>query len=425
MRPALPVPGSGPFCLRPRESSQPDRTPWVPGTWRVRVPEKSLVEGSSRHGVPPRGQSRGPSRSIIPVTRPSLPPLKEYESLLPRLWSTGVVTNGGPYVGELERRVARYLPARNVVAVSNGTVAIQLALRAVGGSKGAVITAPFTYAATTTALVWQGFTPRFVDIDRETFVMDHHLLADRIDRDVVGILPVQVFGNTAGSRELAAVAKEKGRWTVFDSAHCFGVRISQGSLFDLGDASTLSFHATKSFHTFEGGAVVSRSRAIARRVELLRTFGLRSTGDVFEPGINGKLSEPHAAMGLVNLRYVDRWIRAREVRVRLYRDLLSPLPGIEFQRLGPSRHNHIYMPILLATRRQRDRVDRHLYRNGIRTRVYYPVAANRFGFVPRALHRQCPVAQEISGRVLCLPLYHELPLGWVRRIVDRVREALT
>ena len=374
--------------------------------------------------MPSQGQRRGPSRSIIPVTRPSFPPLAEYESFLPRLWSTGVVTNGGPYVGELERRVARYLPARNVVAVSNGTVAIQLALRAVGGSKGVVITTPFTYAATTTALVWQGFTPRFVDIDRETFVMDRHLLADHTGSEVVGILPVQVFGNTAGSRELAAVAKERGWWTVFDAAHCFGVRISRGSLFDLGDASTLSFHATKSFHTFEGGAVVSPSRAVARRVELLRTFGLRPTGNVFEPGINGKLSEPHAAMGLANLRHVDQWIRAREVRVRLYRDLLSTVRGIEFQRLESRRHNHIYMPILLRTRRDRDRICRHLYQNGIRTRVYYPVAANRFGFVPRALHRECPVAHEISGRVLCLPLYHELPLESVRRIVDRVREAI-
>ena len=372
----------------------------------------------------PQRQRRGPSRSIIPVTRPSFPPLSEYESFLPRLWSTGVVTNGGPYVRELERRIARYLPARNVAAVSNGTVAIQLALRAVGGSKGVVITTPFTYAATTTALVWQGFTPQFVDIDRETFVMDHHLVADRVDRDVVGLLPVQVFGNTAGSRELAALAKERGWWTVFDSAHCFGVRTSRGSLFDLGDASTLSFHATKSFHTFEGGAVVTPIRAVARRVELLRAFGLRPTGDVSEPGINGKLSEPHAAMGLVNLRYVDRWIRAREARVRLYRDLLSSLPGIEFQRLESARHNHIYMPVLFATKRQRDRVYRHLYRSGIRTRVYYPVAANRFGFVPRALRRACPVAHEISGRVLCLPLYHELPPGSVRRIVDGVREAL-
>jgi dTDP-4-amino-4,6-dideoxygalactose transaminase len=350
--------------------------------------------------------------------------LSEYQALLPQIWSSGILTNGGPYVRELERRLAQYLPARNVAAITNGTVALQLALRAVGGSKGVVITTPFTFAATTTALVWEGYTPRFVDIDRDTFVLDHNLVADGIGRDVVGVLPVQVFGNPAGSRELAAVAKERARWTIFDSAHCFGVRISRGSLFNLGDASILSFHATKSFHTFEGGAVVTPRRGVARRVELLRNFGLEVSGNVSDPGINGKMTEPHAAMGLVNLRYVDRWIRARELRVRLYRDLLSSLKGIEFQHLRAARQNYIYMPILLPTRRLRDRVYQHLYRSGIRPRVYYLVTNNRFGFLPRALQRECPVAQEISSRVLCLPLYHELPLGSVRRVVDGVREAL-
>lgn len=374
--------------------------------------------------VPEPGSPRRSAAATIQVTRPSLAPLAEYEALLPQLWSSGTLTNGGPYVRELERRLSRYLPARNVSAVTNGTLALQLALRAVGGSKGVVITTPFTFAATTTALVWQGFTPRFVDIDRETFILDPELVADRLSRDVVGVLPVQVFGNPAGSRELAAVAKERGRWAVFDSAHSFGVRMAGGSVFDFGDASILSFHATKSFHTFEGGAVATPSRRVARRVELLRNFGLEPSGDVSEPGINAKMTESQAAMGLVNLRHVNRWIQARRARFRLYRELLTPLKVIEFQRVESARQNFIYMPILLPTRRLRERVYRYLYRKGVRSRRYFFPLTSHFAFVPKTLRGQCPVAEEIANRVLCLPLYQELPLPEVHRVVGLVREGL-
>jgi dTDP-4-amino-4,6-dideoxy-D-glucose transaminase len=374
--------------------------------------------------VTARGSIRKSPSEAIQVTRPSLPPLAEYEALLPRLWSSGTLTNGGPYVRELEGQLGRYLPARHVRAVTNGTLALQLALRAVGGSKGVVITTPFTFAATTTALVWQGFTPAFVDIDRETFILDPALVADRIRRDVVGVLPVQVFGNTAGSRELAAVAKERSRWAVFDAAHSFGVRSDHGPLFDRGDASILSFHATKSFHTFEGGGVVTPSRRVAQRVERLRNFGLLDSGDVSDPGINAKMTESQAAMGLVNLRHVDRWIRERGSRAKLYRDLLASSDEVQFQRVESARQNFIYMPVLLPNRRLRDRVYRHLYQNGIRARRYFFPLTSQFAFVPKALRGKCPVAVEIANRVLCLPLYQELPLGEVRRIVGCLQEGL-
>lgn len=362
--------------------------------------------------------------STVPLTLPSFPPLAAYRAMLPPLWASGSVTNGGPYVHELERRIARYLPARNVVAVGNGTLALQLALRAVGGARGVVVTTPFTFAATTTALVWQGFTPRFADIDRETFVLDTELAADALGRDAVGILPVQVFGNPAGSRELVALARERSRWIVFDSAHSFGVRTDGGSIFHLGDASALSLHATKSFHTFEGGAVVTPNRSIARRVSRMRNFGFEPSGDIEEPGINAKLTEPHAAIGLLNLGYLDEWIRARAERARLYRDLLASLRSVEVPRVTSARHNHIYFPILLPDRRRRDRVFRRLGERGIRTRRYFFPLTSDFSFMPRALRRRYPIASEIANRILCLPLYHELPLREVRRVVREVRETL-
>ena len=360
----------------------------------------------------------------IYVTRPSLPPLAEYQALLRRIWADRILTNDGPFVRELETRLSRYLPSQNVSVVTNGTVALQLALRAVGGRKGVVVTTPFTFAATTTALAWEGFTPRFADIDRETFNLSPESVSGLLNDDVVGVLPVEVFGNPAGAREIAAVAKENSRWAIFDAAHSFGVKVSGSSLFELGDASMLSFHATKNFHTFEGGAISTRSRRIARRVQQLRNFGLRGPGDAPNPGINAKMNEAQAAMGLVNLRHVDRWIRARQERFELYRDLLTPLGLIGFQHVTAPRYNFIYMPILLPTRRLRDRVNRHLQRNGIWPRRYFYPLTSHFTFLPKALRRECPVAEDIANRILCLPLYVDLPLNQVHRIVDCVREGL-
>jgi dTDP-4-amino-4,6-dideoxygalactose transaminase len=379
------------------------------------------------HGLPQMGErkpNRRPAPSPIYVTRPSLPPLAEYHALLQKIWASRWLTNDGPFVRELERRLSSYLPAKNVSAVANGTLALQLALRAVGGPKRVVITTPFTFAATTTALAWEGFEPRFGDIDRETFNLNPESLPDLLDDRVAGVLPVHVFGDPAGGREIAAVAKENSLWVIFDAAHCFGVKIAGGSLFDMGDASILSFHATKNFHTFEGGAVTTRSRTIARRVQQLRDFGLRRAEDVPTPGINAKMNEAQAAMGVVNLRYIDRWIRDRRERFNLYRDLLSPLRGIGFQHVEASRYNFCYMPILLPTRRVRDRVYRHLNHYGVWPRRYFYPLTSHFTFLPKALRRQCPVAEDIANRILCLPLYADLPLNQVHRIVGHLREGL-
>ncbi len=361
----------------------------------------------------------------IYVTRPSLPPIEEYEALLRKIWKSRQLSNSGPFLKEFELRLARYLPARRVAALANGTLALQLALRAVGGRRGTVITTPFTFAATTTALLWEGFTPEFVDVDPETFVLDPALVAERIGGDdVVGLLPVHVFGNPAGARELAALAKEHARWTIFDAAHSFGVRPTEGRLFDLGDASILSFHATKNFHTFEGGAVASRDRAIDRRIRELRNFGFLASDDIRDIGINAKMNEAQAAMGIVNLRHVGQWIRDRGVRARLYRDLLAPLGVVGFQRLEVGRYNFAYLPVLLPDRRRRDGVFRSLRRHGIYARRYFYPLTSHFSFAPPELRRPCPVAEDIADRILCLPMYDTLPLDQVHRVVDRVKEAL-
>ncbi|MGA3022283.1 MAG: DegT/DnrJ/EryC1/StrS family aminotransferase [Thermoplasmata archaeon] len=376
-----------------------------------------------------RPLSPRPRSAPILVTRPSLPPFEEYARHLRRIWKSRYLTNGGPYLKTLEQELVRYLPASNVAVVANGTLALQLALHSVSRKKGVVITTPFTFAATTTSLVWEGFTPRFADIDPETFNLDPDSVADRFDDDVVGVLSVHVFGNPAGARGVAGVAKEHNRWMIFDAAPSLGVRTQGRSLYELGDASTLSFHAVKTFHTFEGGAITTSSRRIAEQVRRLRNFGFEASGevgtpDVAAPGINAKMSEAHAAMGVTNLRYVDGWIRARQERYELYRELLEPMGRVGFQHVVACRYNFGYMPILLSSRRTRDRVCQDLQQHGIWPRRYFFPPTSQFTFLRKTTRAPCPVAKNVADRVLTLPLYPDLPLEQVRRIAEYIRRAV-
>lgn len=364
------------------------------------------------------------ARSPILVVRPTLPPLLEYERHLRRIWRSRILTNQGPYALALERRLSRYLPAADVAVVANGTLALHLALRALGGRGRVVVTTPFTFAATTTSLAWEGYTPRFADIDPETFNLDPESVSDRMDESVAGVLSVHVFGNPGGAKEIAKIGREHHRWVLFDAAHSFGTRVTGRSLYDLGTASTLSFHATKTFHTFEGGAVASPRRVLVERIRTLRNFGLEGSEDVRSPGLNAKMSEAHAAMGVTNLPHIDGWIQRRRRRFELYRDLLAPCGRVTFQRIDARRYNYAYMPILLPSRRSRDRVFRDLEGHGIHPRRYFYPLTSHFTFLHRGNPARCPVAESVANRVLTLPLYPDLPLGQVRRIADRVRKGL-
>ena len=320
--------------------------------------------------------------------------------------------------------MSRYLPGSHTVAVANGTLAIQLALHAVGEPRGTVVTTPFTFAATTTALAWEGYDVRFADIDPDTFNLDPDSVRERIDATTVGIMGVHVFGNPAGAAELARLAHEDQRWAIFDAAHAVGVRIVGSSLFDLGSASTLSFHATKPFHTFEGGMVTSSERGLAERVRTLRNFGLDASGDILVPGINAKLSEAHAAMGVANLHRLDRWIESRRRRYELYRDLLSTCDRIGFQRVEAKRYNFSYFPILLPDRHHRDLVQRALVRQRVHPRSYFYPLTSRFSFLGSSRSDPCPRAVDVAERVLVLPLYPDLPLATVRWICGSIVKAV-
>jgi dTDP-4-amino-4,6-dideoxygalactose transaminase len=358
------------------------------------------------------------------VTRPSLPPYHEYLRYLKRIWRTRVLTNNGPFAAKFEADLAAYTGAAHVDVVANGTLALQLAIKTVFRPGSVVITSPFTFPATTTALLWEGMTPLFVDIDPATLNLDPELVKQRLGGRVDGILSVHVFGNPAGSEAVAALGRQFGFPVVFDAAHAFGIAARGRNLLERGDASTLSFHATKSFHTFEGGAVVSRSERISRKVRLLRNFGIVSEEEVKLPGINAKMNEMQAAMGLLNLRYIDRWIRARKRRYELYRDLLSSNEEVSFQRLELSQHNFTYMPVIFRTRRLRDRVSVILARHRIRARKYFYPLTSRPSFARRFATAPLPIAEATSQRILTLPIYPDLPLAEVRRISTIVLKVL-
>lgn len=368
-------------------------------------------------------RSRRSSR-VTYVTRPSLPPLEEFVGHLRGIWRSRWLTNDGPIARRFEAALERRFGGPRVSVTTNGTLALQLIYRTVFRTGQRVVTTPFTFAATTTALAWEGLAPEFADIDPETFNLDPSSVAAHLEGGAEGIVGVHVFGNPAGSRELHDLAKRHGASLAFDGAHAFGVRLGSELLFALGNATALSFHATKNFHTFEGGAVLTSDLALHRRLRLLRAFGIPGPDEgPAEPGINAKMTEVQAAMGLANLGYVDRWIRARGERYELYRDLLGSVPSVSFQRLAPCRYNYIYMPILLDSQRSRDRVHRHLVRHGVQPRKYFYPPTHRFPFLGKARRDPCPVATDVARRVLTLPLYPDLSLSEVRRIARLVKQA--
>ena len=364
------------------------------------------------------------SRRVTYVTRPSLPPFEEFVDLLRPIWKSRILTNAGPTVGRFETALEAYTRARNVEALANGTLALEIAAKIVFPTGATVITTPFTFPATTNALLWLGMSPRFVDIDPETFNLDPKLVAAAMDRTVDGILSVHVFGNPAGSAELAALGRGSGVGVLFDAAHAFGFRARRGCLLERGDASTLSFHATKHFHSFEGGAIVSRRASIARQVRLLRNFGILSEEKVAAAGINAKMTEVQAAMGLANLRHVDRWIRERRERFETYRSLLERSSQIQFQRLESGQYNYPYMPILLPNRRVRDRVHGRLYQHRIRARKYFFPLTSSLPYTRSYVRGRLPVAERVAGGILTLPLYADLSMDEVHRIASCVRVAL-
>ncbi|MCB2379722.1 DegT/DnrJ/EryC1/StrS family aminotransferase [Hymenobacter sp. BT635] len=357
----------------------------------------------------------------INVTKSYLPPMEEYAGYLAGIWERVYLTNAGPLVVELEKSLKEYLGVKHLFFVNNGTIALQIALKALD-LKGEILTTPFSYVATTSSIVWEGSTPVFVDIDPETLCINPELLEAAITPQTVAIMATHVYGNPCNVEAIEAVAQRHGLRVIYDAAHAFGVMYKDMSVLNYGDVSTLSFHATKLFHTVEGGAIVTNDDDLAHRISYMRNFGHNGPEAFWGVGVNGKSSEFHAAMGLCVLPRVDELIRRRREISELYDALLADTP-VRQPRLQEhtTRYNYSYYPtvmpsepVLLAVRDALNAAD-------VTPRRYFYPSLNTLEYVG---HQPAPVSEDISTRALCLPLYYELTDEEVQLICSIIRSAL-
>lgn len=355
---------------------------------------------------------------MINVTKTFLPELSEYTSYLEKIWTNGQVTNEGQFVKELESKLKDFLGVKHAIYVSNGTIALQIAIKALE-LKGKIITTPFSYCATANSIIWEGCEPIFSDINEESLTCEVEDIEKVFTKEVKAILTTHVYGNASKLEQLASFAKENQIPLIFDGAHCFGVKYNGKSIFEYGDISTCSFHATKIFHTIEGGAVFTNNDELAEKIRLLKSFGHRSD-DYFLPGINGKTSELHAAMGLVNLKHFERIKNHRKISSELYDNLLENNPNIKvFKWDVQIQKNYSYYPILLENEESTLALIKALNSNEIYPRRYFYPSLNTLDFIK---YQSCKVSEDIAKRIICLPLSAEITEEQIQQICSIINQ---
>ena len=352
--------------------------------------------------------------SRVEVTRPSLAPLGDYVERLQTLWGSGVLTHNGPFVQELELLISRYLSVPDTVAVTNGTTAIQVCLRALGIRDCDVVTTPFSWQATCSAILAENCCPIFADVDEGTFNLDPARVEAAITPQTRAILAVHVFSNPCDVDALEEIARRYGLALIFDSAHAFGVDLGGKSIMRAGDASATSFHATKIFNTAEGGACFSESEAVTERMRQIRFFGFNNDRQVVADGINGKMTELHAALGIVNLDLMTDVLSARRHTYELYQQLLSTRDDLRWQQIQPESYNFSYVPVIFESERKVMSVQKSLDSHGIGSRRYFHPSLNTV--MTSSTADLMPVAERIASRILCLPSF----LGISDEVIEKV-----
>ncbi|WP_113922806.1 DegT/DnrJ/EryC1/StrS family aminotransferase [Cognataquiflexum aquatile] len=340
---------------------------------------------------------------MIPVTKPFLPPKEEYNRYLDGIWERNWLTNNGPLVNELELKLKSHLDVNHLLFTNNGTIAIQIAIKALGLT-GEIITTPFSYVATTSSIVWEGCTPVFVDIDPKTLNIDPSKIEEAITPLTSAILATHVYGTPCDVEAIEKIAKKHHLKVIYDGAHAFGVKIKGRSIFEYGDISTCSFHATKVFHSIEGGGVFTKDPELLKRMSYLRNFGHDGFLKFNGVGINGKNSEFHAAMGLVNLDYLSEILAARKFQFHHYLDILKGMKVKFLDIAGIESYNYAYFPIIFENEVQLEKSMAMLSDHEIGARRYFFPGLNHLDYTSG----ETPVSDSISSRVLCLPLYHGL-----------------
>lgn len=353
------------------------------------------------------------------VTQPTLAPLEEVTELLKGVWETGIMTHNGPLVQRLEQEVKDILGVKNIVSCVNGTIAIQMAIRALE-LKGEIITTPFTFIATSNAILWENCTPVFVDIDPETFNIDPSKIEEKITYHTVGIMPVHVFGNACDIEAIDTIAKKHNLKVIYDAAHAMCVNYKGRSIFDYGDISTTSFHATKLFGTAEGGAIFTTNDEIDQKLRRIRFFGFENHSDIVEDGTNGKMTEVHAAVGLANLKYLDEAAADRKKKYFYYKENLSSIPGVSFQKINDGACNYSYFPIVFKSEEDCLKVISALNAENIYPRRYFYPSINTFNRLFPYINM--PISEDIASRILCLPLYYSLEISDIDNIINIIQK---
>ncbi|BCN92751.1 aminotransferase DegT [Thiomicrorhabdus immobilis] len=357
---------------------------------------------------------------MINVTKTYLPKQDRYMAYVSQIYQNGWVTNNGPLVQELEKRLAEFLGVKNIILVSNGTVALEIAYRTLD-LKGFVITSPFSFVATTSSLVTNNLLPIFCDIDKKTFNLNPANIEKNITPNTSAIAPVHVFGNPCKVEEIDKIAKKHNLKVVYDAAHAFDVSFKGTNVLNYGDISTLSFHATKLFHTIEGGAIIINDDSLVEKARYLINFGIKDAENIPHLGTNAKMNEFEAAMGLCLLDDLE-FIKEKREKITEY--YLAELKGIvEFQQRNPSAtDNHSYFPILLKTEKQLLKVQQALNSESIFPRRYFYPSLDTLEYIEP---KQCmPVSRDISTRILCLPIYPDLEEDSLKRIVEIIKSCL-
>ena len=358
---------------------------------------------------------------MIPITKPFLPPKEEYLKYIDGIWNRQWLTNMGPLASQLEMELKDFLDVQHLLFVTNGTVAIQMAIKALGIT-GEIITTPFSFVATTSSIVWEGCTPVFVDICPESLCIDADKIEDAITEKTQAILATHVYGNPCDVVKIEQIAKKHNLKVIYDAAHAFGVKVNGKSVLEYGDISTCSLHSTKLYHSVEGGLIIAQNPDLLKKLASIRNFGISGFDSFSELGINGKNSEFHAAMGLANLKHTEAIQNQRKKLSECYDKNLKNLKARKVVWHKDATQNYAYYPVVLESEELLLKIKAELDLNEIFTRRYfYPSLASSLPYLPKV---EFPITEDISKRVLCLPLYFDLTeeeVDYICRLILRVQ----
>lgn len=364
----------------------------------------------------------------ITVTSPLLPPLDEFIPYLEDIWNRKWITNNGHYHQELEKALCEYLGIEYISVFTNGTLPLITALQALRIT-GEVITTPYSFVATTHSLWWNGIKPVFVDVDPRTGNLDPSKIEAAITPKTTAIMPVHVYGNPCDTEAIQAIADKYGLKVIYDAAHAFGVKVNGISILEAGDISTLSFHATKTYNTVEGGALICHDAKTKQRIDYLKNFGFAGETEVVAPGINSKMDEIRAAYGLLNLKHVDDAIEARRKVAERYRRELNGIPGIRMFDMVPGvTYNYSYFPIFVDSDLYGISRDDLYFRmrdlNVLGRRYFYPLISDfsTYRGLPTAGSDNLPEATHMAREVICLPIHHQVSDEDQDRVINIIKE---